>query len=193
MKKIKMTGFALCSISALALTTLADTTPKIQNVTAKQRYPWNGKVDITYEVVGDLSAGMPELYMPAFTLSASNRVDGTEYVADYNALSGDIDAAEGLHHVVWNLNAQEVTIKSEDIVFAVTYVLRPKPYCVIDLSAGANATSYPVSYLSDVPSGGFNIDEYKTTKLVLKRLDSGSFKMWGLYDVTLTKPFFYSK
>ena len=190
MKMMQMRGFALCAISALVLTALADTSPEIKNVKAKQRYPWNGKVDITYEVVGDLLAGMSELYMPTFTISASNRVDGTEYVADYSALSGDIDAAEGSHHVVWDLNAQKVTIKSEDVVFAVAYVLRPKPYCIIDLSAGANATSYPVSYLSDVPSGGFNVDEYKTTKLVLKRLDAGSFKMLGSYDVTLTKPLF---
>ncbi len=190
MKKIQLKSFALCAISALVLTALADTTPEIINVKAKQRYPWNGKVDITYEVVGDLAASMPEWYMPVFTLSASNQVDGTEYTADSSALSGDIDAAEGSHHVIWNLNAQEVTIKSEDVVFTVAYVLRPKPYCVIDLSAGANATSYPVSYLSDVPSGGFNVDVYKTTKLVLKRLDAGSFKMLGSYDVTLTKPFF---
>lgn len=179
MKKIQMKGFALWAMSALALTVLADTTPEIKNVKAKQRYPWNGKVDITYEVVGDLLASMPELYMPVFILSASNRVDGTEYVADYSALSGDIDATESSHHVVWNLNAQGETIKSEEVVFAVGYVLRPKPYCVIDLSAGTNATSYSVSYLSDVPSGGFNVDAYKTTKLVLKRIESGSFNMGG--------------
>ena len=43
-----------------------------------------------------------------------------------------------------------------------------KLYCVIDLSDGASASSYPVSYLSDVPDGGWT-DEYKTTKLVLRR------------------------
>ena len=45
-------------------------------------------------------------------------------------------------------------------------------YVVIDLSGGANATSYPVSYLSNVPSGGWT-DEYKTTKLVLRKIDAG--------------------
>jgi formylglycine-generating enzyme required for sulfatase activity len=190
MKMIQIKGFALWAMSALAFTALADTSPEIKNVKAKQRYPWNGKVDITYEVVGDLLASMPEWYMPTFTLSASNRVDGTECAADSSALSGDIDAAEGLHHVVWDLNAQGVTIKSDDVVFAVSYVVRPRPYCVIDLSAGPNATSYPVSYLSDVPSGGFNADEYKTTKLVLKRIESGSFNMGGTTLTTLSDPFF---
>lgn len=63
-------------------------------------------------------------------------------------------------------------------------------YMVIDLSAGANATSYPVTYLDVEPSGGFNVDAYKTTKLVLKRLAAGSFKMQGSTTTTLTKPFY---
>jgi uncharacterized repeat protein (TIGR02543 family) len=62
-------------------------------------------------------------------------------------------------------------------------------YCVIDLSAGVNAASYPVTYLSDVPAGGWT-DEYKTTKLVLRRIEPGSFKMNGSYDVTIAKAFY---
>ena len=30
--------------------------PYITNVVAKQRYPWNGKVDVSYEVVGDVTS-----------------------------------------------------------------------------------------------------------------------------------------
>ena len=65
-------------------------------------------------------------------------------------------------------------------------------YLVIDLSGGANAVRYPVAYLAASPPGGFNTDEYKTTKLVLKRIEAGSFKMGENQDasVTLTKPFF---
>ena len=64
-----------------------------------------------------------------------------------------------------------------------------KLYCVIDLSAGPNADKYPVSYLPAAPKDGWT-DEYKTTKLVLRRIEPGSFKMLGKYDVTLTKPFY---
>ncbi|MBP5510039.1 MAG: InlB B-repeat-containing protein [Kiritimatiellae bacterium] len=49
-------------------------------------------------------------------------------------------------------------------------------YLVIDLSGGPNAASYPVSNLTDIPSGGWT-DEYKTTKLVLRRIDPGTFMM----------------
>jgi uncharacterized repeat protein (TIGR02543 family) len=49
-------------------------------------------------------------------------------------------------------------------------------YLVIDLSGGATASSYPVSYLMEIPTGGWT-DEYKTTKLVLRRIPAGSFTM----------------
>ncbi|MBP5321649.1 MAG: formylglycine-generating enzyme family protein [Kiritimatiellae bacterium] len=64
-------------------------------------------------------------------------------------------------------------------------------YCVIDLSGGPKAESYPISYLKELPKGGFNTDEYKTTKLVLRRLNRGKFIMWyGKCKVTLTNPFY---
>ena len=64
-------------------------------------------------------------------------------------------------------------------------------YCVIDLSAGPNAGKYPVSYLNAEPKGGFNTDEYKTTKLVLRRIEPGSFKRTSRnLSVTLTKPYY---
>ena len=62
-------------------------------------------------------------------------------------------------------------------------------YCVIDLSAGPDAGKYPVSYLAAEPKGGWT-DEYKTKKLVLRRIEPGKFKMQGKYEVTLTKPFY---
>ena len=68
-------------------------------------------------------------------------------------------------------------------------------YCVIDLSAGPDAGKYPVSYLAAEPKGGFNTDEYKTTKLVLRRIDPGTFIMGEnqkdeSHRVKITKPFY---
>ncbi len=74
-------------------------------------------------------------------------------------------------------------------------------YMVIDLSGGRYASSYPVSYLGAVPPGGWT-DEYKTTKLVMRRIPADSFVMGmrstdypgasdnGLHTVTLTKDFY---
>ena len=74
-------------------------------------------------------------------------------------------------------------------------------YLVIDLSAGPTASSYQVSYLKAVPTGGWT-DEYKTTKMLFRRIPVGTFMMGspehelgrdGLetqHKVTLSKPFF---
>ena len=77
-------------------------------------------------------------------------------------------------------------------------------YMVIDLSGGTSATSFPVKYLQTVPEGGWT-KEYKTNKLVLRRVEAGEFVMgspddepghqWYPYPedrhkVTLMKPFY---
>jgi formylglycine-generating enzyme required for sulfatase activity len=74
-------------------------------------------------------------------------------------------------------------------------------YMVIDLKGGADATNYPVSYLADEPKSGWS-DEYKTDKLVLRRIESGKFDMGSPEDeqgrtaqemqhkVTLSKAFY---
>ena len=178
-KKLMMLAMLAAAFGAWAAT--------ISDATAKQRYPWNGKVDITYTLTGDVTAGLPAWNMPRLFVTASNRVDGTMYTAAASALSGDTGTAEGAHHVVWDMDAQGLRIKSTNVVFEVAYATAE--YCVIDLSGGANAASYPVSYLADVPSGGWT-DEYKTTKLVLRLIEPGTFMMGGSYQVTLTKPFY---
>ena len=190
-KACKMKRRIILLLAAVTAVMYVLANPTITGVTAKQRYPWNGKVDITYTLTGDVTAGLPALNRPCLFVTASNRVAGISYVASAVALSGDTGTAEGTHHVVWDLNAQGLELKSEEVVFTVAYAPTPTPrYCVIDLSAGANAASYPVSYVADVPSGGFNTDEYKTTKLVLRLIEPGTFMMRGQYEVTLTKPFY---
>ncbi len=74
-------------------------------------------------------------------------------------------------------------------------------YMVVDMEGGAEAANWPVRYLSKEPAGGWP-DEYKTTKLVLRRIEAGTFTMGSPMDelgrldnemqheVTLTKPFY---
>ena len=68
-------------------------------------------------------------------------------------------------------------------------VMRTDLYCVIDISGGPNAEHYPVSYIDAVPEGGWT-DEYKTTKIVLRRIEAGTWPMMGNRRVTFTKPFY---
>jgi len=67
--------------------------------------------------------------------------------------------------------------------------LGEKAYCVIDVSGGSRAASYPVTYLDTEPVNGWS-DEYKTTKIVLRRCEAGKYMMQNNKEVTLTKPFY---
>ena len=175
-------------VATIVLGTLV-AAPTITSVTAQQRYPWNGKVDISYTVTGDIAAeAKQKAVLTSLKVTAQDKVANKTYTA--TKLSGDRALTAGTHKFVWDMNAEGLMFKSSNVVFNVSCETTPATYCVIDLSAGANATSYPVTYLAEPPSGGFNVDAYKTSKLVLKRLEAGTFKMQGSSNVTLTKPFF---
>ena len=62
-------------------------------------------------------------------------------------------------------------------------------YYVIDLSGGTSTNYYPLEILDGEPAGGWT-DAYKTTKLVLRRIEPGTFMMCNQVSVTLTRPFF---
>ena len=176
-------------IMAMATMTAFAATPTITGVTAVQRYPWNGKVDISYTVTGDIAAeAKQQAVFTSLKVTAQDNVANKTYTA--TKLSGDMALTAGTHKFVWDMNAEGLTFKSDDVVFNVSCETTSATYCVIDLSAGAEASSYPVTYLAEPTDGGFNVEAYKTTKLVLKRIEAGSFKMNGSYDVTLSQPFF---
>ncbi len=74
-------------------------------------------------------------------------------------------------------------------------------YLVIDLSRGPKAKEYPMTSLADAPKKGWT-DEYKTDKLVLRKIEPGTFVMGSPegelgrqgnetpHEVTLTQPFY---
>ena len=80
-------------------------------------------------------------------------------------------------------------------------VVTNRLYMVIDLSGGPDAESYPISYLNGVPEGGWT-EEYKTTKMVLSKINAGKFTMGGpenelgrqknevQHEVSLTQPLY---
>ena len=180
----------LITTLAIVLATVVNAEPPtITGVTAQQRYPWNGKVDIAYTVTGDIAAeAKARASIASLKVMAIDMVANTTNVA--TQLSGDASLAAGTHAIVWDMDAEGLSFKSSNVVFTVSCETGAVTYCVIDLSGGANATSYPVTYLASPPSGGFNVDVYKTTKLVLRRIEAGAFKMGGSTSTTLSKPFF---
>ena len=181
---------------------------RVTNVTARQRYPWNGLVDIDFEV----SCSYPgtNLY-----LSVSARDEGTGKAILVRTLKleggefGDElvvkaeDLPEGKGRLVWDARKDAPGTVAEAVTVEVQALAGEGQYMVIDLSAGSGeGATYPVSYLGTVPKGGWG-DEFKTTKLVLRRIMPGTFTMGcatnelGYYGfeavphkVTITQPFY---
>ena len=152
---------------------------EIKNVTAKYAWPWG--VYINYEV----SQAIPSNAL--LMVTATDQAQNMTYTAVANALSGDMDHNAGAHRLIWDMDKQGLKIGSTNVVFTVEYL---QMYCVVDLSGGANVSSYPVAYMDAPPNGGFNTDEYKTTKLVMRRIEPGTFMMGGSTQTTLSKPYY---
>lgn len=82
------------------------------------------------------------------------------------------------------------------IAFMCKSAIGAEPYMVVDLESAAGYHHYRVSYLSDAPQEGWS-DEYKTSKIVLRRVEPGTFDMGdhihggSLYkNIRITAPYF---
>lgn len=148
----------------------------VRNVTARQLRPW-GLVEVSYEMTDDRPGG---------------RISVLGHQAKTFIRKPTYETGE--HHVIWDAHADGVKMASDAARFTVEVAEPVMPltageYCVIDLSRGTSAVEYPVSYMGACPAEGWS-DEYKTTKLVLRRVEPGSFMMGGSCEVTLTKPYY---
>ena len=182
MKSVWM--FIIGMMSLLPLSGMAGV--RIEDVRATPVAPW-GRIVVDYTVVGTLPANAAD-YMA--TVTASNRLTGRVY--EYWTPSGETTLTLGKHRIWWDSRAVGLREASEAVDVRVLYFF--PTYCVIDLSDGPNAVVYPVSYLSNLPSKGWT-DEYKTDKLVLRRIPAGTFVMGSdqtnkSHRVTLTRPFY---
>lgn len=196
-KAMTLLAAVAVGLSAQALT-LA-----VKDVKIAQRYPWNGLVDIDYTVECDDPDADVYVYPVGYDVDMNVSLPPRTLTGD--GANGKAVKA-GTHRMTWdmakdmgeNYNRAKFSMKVHAFAGAA-------PYMVIDLSAGSNAEKYDVSYLNEVPEGGWSL-EYKTTKLVLKLIPPGTFLMgspdnelghnWRgyaqevLHKVTLSSPYY---
>ena len=192
----------MIALAALAMSgTAVEAAVSVSNVVCTQQYPWNGKVDIDYEVFADDPAADVWVYATGFDKDANVSMG-------VRAISGDganAPVKPGKHRMTWDVTSDYPGFNTTKFTVKMTALTGGAPYMVVDLSGGVDAINYPVSYLSSVPAGGWT-DEYKTTKLVLRLIPPGTFMMGSpsdelgrqpsfcrdetLHQVTLTKPFY---
>lgn len=164
------------------------TVPQIKNVKAMQQYPW-GRIYLSFEVLERITPSSELQTAPYVVITArdNERDEICGIVSSLDSyLSGDTGTEIGVHKVVWDIETQGVAISSTNVTFEISYEYDMMLYCVIDLSAGPSAKRYPVSYLPDVPANGWQ-DEYKTTKLVLRRIEPAQIPT---RTITTANPFF---
>jgi len=170
----------------------------VQSVTAGQFFPFDRMVIINYVLDSDEN--------DEFTVDFYLTTDEGETfykLSEYGYLSGDGEEGtvygNGAHKIYWTPGEAFDTVSSGSMRIKVVGEVVPPPpktFMTIDLTDGS------VSYSPEEPEGGWT-EEYKTTKLALKRIEAGTFKMGSspdfnlrvdadLYphDVTLTKPYY---
>ncbi|MBR6733506.1 MAG: InlB B-repeat-containing protein [Kiritimatiellae bacterium] len=156
-------------------------------------YEYSASIDTNFTVHVENGTG-GAIYYEGDTVTVAAEDRSPRYA--FTRWTGDVS-------VLANANSMTntFTMPTRNLSFAAEYD-DLQSYLVIDLSGGPNAASYPVSNLTDIPSGGWT-DEYKTTKLVLRRIDPGTFTMGSPtgeagradsdeapHQVTLTHPYY---
>ena len=188
-------GMVLLAVAALGTSLAAFAADPGITVSARQRYPWNGLVDLHFTITGDAGVKYDTSFTAKDMVGNTNIAMKTIRKADGTAAAAKEQLMPDTYNWVWDAAADlPKDFKCDRVTVTGTAVEHKYLYMVIDLSGGANASSYPVSYLNDVPSGGWS-DVYKTSKLVLRHCSAGKFIMdqsgtSKAHDVTLTKAFY---
>ena len=169
---------------------------EVGNVAGRQRWPWNGLVDVDF-TLSDVDSS--ETWYRVSVVASYSGVAGKGIRAKTFA-SDSVVRGAGAHRVVWNMEADYPGVVTSDLVLSVEVAplgdLDPV-YLVIDLSAGPEAASYPSRYTFAAPD--LVDDTCRTTELWLKRVPAGTFTMGSgtgsaktiaAHSVRLTKPFY---
>ena len=177
--------------------------PVVSNVRASQR-PGLALVDIYYDVSDADSSNLTVSVAVSTNDGATYNLPATSFSDGGGAKSVGCGVRPGNDRwIVWNAGTDWSGQFSSLVKFQVTAddSQTTGDYMVIDLSGGPSASSYSVSYLDAVPAGGWT-DEYKTTKLVMRKITHGTFTMGSpnnelggngnepQHQVTLTKGFY---
>ena len=186
----------LAAAAAILLTAPSRGAVSVRNVSAAQRYPWNGLVDIDYEVVCDDADA--DVYV--FPEGTDN---DTGALLQLKTLTGDGASGAvkpGTHRMTWDAAKDQPNFHTTSFSVKMTAISGAAPYIVVDLSGGANAASYPVRFSAAGPN--LDDDACRTTELWLRLILPGTFQMGSpaaelgrqssetQHTVTISKPFY---
>lgn len=204
---MNITKLATVGIITVAVRVLALDNVEIIDVAGRQRYPWNGLVDIDFE----LDSKATEPYMMKVTVfdnvGKTNLPVKSVFTPGVSTTNNPCMVTKDTTRIVWDADADLPDGFKCTNVLVTCHDERTekddKRYMIIDLSAGNLATQYPVSYTNCPPAGGWT-EDYKRSKIVLRKVDAGSYLMGShdaepgrssnesQHEVTLTKAYYLS-
>jgi len=173
------------AFSSMALAGFADAFT-VTDVSARQRWPWNGLVDVDFTIAGASVADLFKVEVEAAYDGGTKKLYARTYLEE--PLRGP-----GFNRITWDLAADYPELKVDDLQVAVTVTPLSRAsldaqnvYMVIDLSSGPNSTRYPVRYTTTAPTlvptndlVACAADPNRTTKLWLKRVKANTFPFGG--------------
>ena len=173
MKLTQTFAAAALAVTAAVVTVEADGVT-LESVQARQRYPWNGLVDIDYTISYDNGATL-DVDDNLEVLLVDHDVKPAVTNRAITFLQAPLPMTAGSHRITWDANADKVTNRIEKAEFVIQLKHYSEAYMVIDVSGGASTNCYPVDFLNGAPSNGFTDPEYKGNKIVLRRIHPGSY------------------
>lgn len=164
----------------------------INDVSARQRWPWNGLVDVDFTISGAAVGEVFAIDIDATAASGATLLSAKTYAVEPVA-------SAGANRIVWDFGADYPNFRANDLRISVTATpisSNKAIYMVIDLSGGPTAARYPVRYTTSAPvhvRGAAN-EPCQTTELWMRRIvvPDAAFTM-NKYAVDSNKDTFWAK
>lgn len=148
--------------------------PVVPYLDARQRYPWNGLVDIDYELAIQGGRGGEEVWVDVVGFDGETGKSVGMWTLEGAGASGPVPA--GRYRLTWDMGADAPDLVSRDFSVQLFAGARPATYWVVDMGGGPDAERWTVETWEGEPAGGWTTD-HKTTKLVLRRIGAETFAM----------------
>jgi len=171
--------FLLLLSLATATSVLANST--LTSVTASQRWPWNGKVDIDYTLTSNAT-------FPVFRVAFKGQI-GNDPIFVLNNIEGEgtcgIVLGDGVKRITWNSTAQKPNTNTDDArfnVIALDVSGTASTYLKLDLA------DYTMSPSATGPANVGHNNACKTTNIWFRRINNGTFYMGSASDEPNRQP-----
>ena len=172
MKKLLM----MIGAAAVAATGANAASVTIDSVT--QRWPWNNKIDITYTVTDGQTLTVDPANDVYMKLVFTATINGSTYTIDGSAIGASATgSSQGTQHTVTWTPPADLKVKASGCTMSASLYAADAPsgddYMVIDLeeSDSSKAVTFEgLLYSQALSNARYNTSEYKTTKLVLRKV-----------------------